>query len=132
MNRTDGFLISPEFRVYLSEFTNENVPEGAYFAALARFQQSTLKEEFSDDFGSRNLTEDLMNVGLGVSVGFQYITDFGLGFDVFVGPEFRYQFLDRTNTVVDVQFPEFDSNSSTSTVEKIAVPFAGLNLSYQF
>lgn len=130
--KTNGWLISPEFRVYLSEFTNDQTPEGVFVAIAGNYSTRKDEEHRTDAFNNSFTIETTENVGLGIAIGFQYITDFGVGFEAYVGPQFRYQFRDTEYFNEDFGFPGANSYTNTSTVEKLAWPIGGINVSYQF
>ncbi|MBI1267463.1 MAG: hypothetical protein GC193_08545 [Cryomorphaceae bacterium] len=131
-NRTTGFVASPEFRVYLSEFTKTEVPSGFYFGTSIRYRNVKNFEAREDDFSSYEFNEHERNIGLGVVAGVQYVTSFGLGFDAFIGPEFKYVFLDSETTDISTNQDIPDFIQKSSTIRQDALPFAGLNISYAF
>lgn len=131
-NRVTGFVASPEFRVYLSEFTNTDIPSGFYFGTSIRYKNTNTLQAREDEFSSYEFNEHERNVGLGLVAGVQYVTSFGVGFDAFIGPDFKYTFIDsETNEVSKVEnVPGFQQKSSSILQETL--PFAGINISYAF
>lgn len=131
-NRITGFVASPELRVYLSEFTNTQTPTGFYFGSSIRYQNINTYENREDEVSEYEFNEHERSVGLGLVAGIQYITSFGLGFDAYVGPNFRYSFADsqRSETFKTVNIPNY--NESSSSIIQETLPFAGLNISYAF
>jgi hypothetical protein len=131
-NRTTGFVASPEFRVYLSEFTNTDVPSGFYFGTSVRYRNVNTFEAREDEFSAFEFNEHERNIGLGLVAGVQYVTSFGLGFDAYIGPDFRYSFMDsETSEISKIEnVPAFFQSSSSILQETL--PFAGINISYAF
>lgn len=131
-HRLTGFTASPEFRVYMSEFTNSRIPTGFYFGTSARYRQSKTYDRRVDEYSVYEANEDEQTIGLGLCAGLQYVTSFGLGFDMFIGPNFRYRFTDRESSEI-FQSPVMNSNRTISSmIEQETVPFAGVNITYAF
>lgn len=128
----NGFVFTPEMRIYLSEFTNDSPPKGFYVGAFARYRTFAENDLRRDEFSYRKDNNDVTTIGGGLHLGIQYYTSFGVGFDAWLGPEFRY----RTQTSKE----EYDYTptggliGSGSRTEKIneTVIFAGIGVVYAF
>lgn len=131
-NRKTGFVLTPEFRVYMSEFTYTETPKGFFVGFFARMRDFTERYVSSDEWMSREDFTDVTTVGAGFHIGFQYFTSFGLGFDAWLGPEFRYRTQENTNEVLYADpFPEDQISTSSSKVFE-TVGFAGIGIVYAF
>jgi len=131
-NRTSGFVLTPEFRVYLSEFTKNETPKGFFVGLFGRVRDFTSSNYYSDGWVEDDSFTDVTTVGAGLHVGFQYFTSFGLGFDAWVGPEFRYRTEDSSTEInyTDVFMQDISSSSSTRVFETVG--FAGVGIVYAF
>lgn len=130
-NYTRGFVLSPEMRVYLSEFTNDNPPKGFFVGVFGRYRDYEEQELYRGQFGFNQNNRDVRTIGMGLHLGFQYYTSFGVGFDAWIGPEFRY----RTEEFVGLNQDSFDPaviRNERSLKEQETVVFAGLGVNYAF
>lgn len=105
-----GFEISPEIRRYAR--VNDRMPDGLFASAYVQFRSVSVDvdESFDDtDFMDNwhdtaypheiDHTMKLTSLGLGFSIGYQWIADNGLAIEAFAGPLFRavsrtYEFTD--------------------------------------
>jgi hypothetical protein len=128
----NGFVFTPEMRVYLSEFTNDNPPKGFYVGAFARYRTFAENDLRRTEFEYRKNTNDVTTVGAGLHFGIQYYTSFGVGFDAWLGPEFRYR---TQNSTEEYDYsPTGGGAGSGSRKEKVneTVVFAGVGIVYAF
>lgn len=128
----NGFVFTPEMRVYLSEFTNDNPPKGFYVGAFARYRTFAENDIFRSELEYRKYTNDVTTVGAGLHLGIQYYTSFGVGFDAWLGPEFRYR---TQNSTEEFDFSPTGGGAGTSSRrEKVneTVVFAGIGVVYAF
>ncbi|WP_306640038.1 hypothetical protein [Sanyastnella coralliicola] len=130
-NKT-GFVIVPEFRVYMSEFTSDKTPAGFFFSAFSKYRTENEDRNFNNEFELTEEKWDRDYIGVGLLAGFQMLTSFGLGFEAYVGPEYRYSFIDYTRTQTLIANGTNASNYDESTIEQETVPFAGVSISYGF
>lgn len=131
-NRMSGFVLTPEFRVYLSEFTKNETPKGFFIGFFGRVRDFTSSNYYSDGWVEDDSFTDVTTVGAGLHVGFQYFTSFGLGFDAWVGPEFRYRTEDSSTEIIysDPFLNDISSSSSSRLFETVG--FAGVGIVYAF
>ncbi len=131
-NRMLGFVLTPEFRVYLSEFTKNETPRGFFVGLFGRMRDFTSHNSYRDGWVEDKSFTDVTTIGAGLHVGFQYFTSFGLGFDAWLGPEFRYRTEDNSNEInyTDVFMQDISSSSSTRVFETVG--FAGVGIVYAF
>lgn len=127
-----GVVLTPEFRVYLSEFTSDNPPKGFFVGAFGRYRNFSELDQSEDDFQNYRLERDVQTVGMGLHIGFQYYTSFGVGFDAWVGPEFRFR-----NEFEKTEIERFDPNPEVFNGEvrtriQETVVFAGIGVVYAF
>lgn len=130
--RKSGFVFTPEMRVYLSEFTNDSPPKGFYVGAFARYRTFAENDLRRTEFEYRKNTNDVSTVGAGLHLGIQYYTSFGVGFDAWLGPEFRYR---TQNSTDEYDFSPIGGEvGSGSRKEKVneTVVFAGVGVVYAF
>ncbi|MCH2198833.1 MAG: hypothetical protein MK081_08610 [Flavobacteriales bacterium] len=69
-NKT-GFVIAPEFRVYMSEFTSDKTPSGFFFSAFSKYRSESVDRNFNNEF---ELTEEKWDhdyIGVSLLAGFQ-------------------------------------------------------------
>lgn len=128
---TQGFVISPEVRVYLSEFTNDMPPKGFFVGAFGRFRNFEDQELSRNEFNFNQLNRDVQTIGVGLHLGFQYYTSFGVGFDAWIGPEFRYRTEESVRQTRDSFQPEVNVDETSRKLQETVV-FAGLGVSYAF
>ncbi len=127
-----GVVITPEFRIYLSEFTNDNPPKGFFVGAFARYRNFSELDETVDDFQSYRLERDVRTMGMGLHLGFQYYTSFGVGFEAWLGPEFRFRNeLEQTEIERYQPNPEVFSGEVRTRIQETVV-FAGIGVVYAF
>lgn len=132
-NQKLGFVFNPEFRVYLSEFTNDEPPRGFYVGAFSRLRSFNEREFRQSDFDLYELDRDVTTAGVGLHLGIQYYTSFGVGFDAWIGPEFRFR-----NEQTDERWEYTDESwgdsgvQSTRTRIQETVVFAGIGVVYAF
>lgn len=131
-NRLSGVVLTPEFRVYLSEFTKDEAPKGFFVGLFGRMRDFTDKRSYSDGWMESESFRDVTTVGAGIHLGFQYFTSFGLGFDAWVGPEFRYRTETSSDEVNYLTPGATDSFISSSTKVFETVGFAGVGIVYAF
>ncbi|AII52254.1 DUF3575 domain-containing protein [Hymenobacter sp. APR13] len=91
-DRITGFAITPEYRFYLSERTS--ALEGFYVGPFLRYQNLTIKTEYTDYNSNGNPTTStdeasLNTFGGGVVVGRHWIFKERFSLDTFLGPSYN-------------------------------------------
>ncbi len=132
-SRQLGVVLSPEVRVYLSEFTNDVAPKGFFVGSFARYRSYEDRRIITDGPVRDEDITNAFTVGGGLHLGFQYFTSFGVGFDAWIGPEFRFRSEDNTRRVTGTDTPpDFGSFSATRTRVQETVVYAGIGICYAF
>lgn len=131
-NRGIGFVVAPEVRVYLSEFTNHNPPVGFYLGGFGRVRNMNESRFDASQYSSYESDRETFTAGIGVLLGFQYYTSFGVGIDVNIGPEFRYRSEQFGESYLSPFWPESDYSSNTKTRIQETVPYGSVNFVYAF
>lgn len=89
-----GFVITPEYRFYLSD--SKEAPHGFYVGPYLRYRNFTLKYEESDFNGNSELFKASLNTfGGGVLIGHQWIFKQRFSLDTFLGPSYGVGSLDN-------------------------------------
>ncbi len=92
--KKNGFILIPEVRYYFKG----QAPEKIFIGGFARFRQINKQyEDTSDDAsnGTQDIDQDLSYVykrntsGIGVHLGYQWISKSGLSLEIFAGPAFK-------------------------------------------